>query len=518
MGWTRMSEILGATNPAQLQAQEPAGFWERATFGSGAIDRAELMRQAKIKELQATGAAPAIQQLADYNNQGWSSDPSFTGKEWTEGLLTTPAFNAPGATAPDMKNPNVLAAVTGFAEQAQKEKGYSDQLQRLGATPQEAGSVAQFAMDPKNTPHLKTLQDLPTAFIPSLAKPTTADAAAEQDTRDQQFLANAYSPIMTGQDTQAGAMNVLGEIGNEYKPSPAVFAKASTDLLSKMFTDKATPAPNVRPVQQGNGMLQDMQYDPASPLPNKYVIPIGPAYKPAAQQRIDISGAGGRGGTLGININGLSTEENDALSRAIDNGLDPYKINSKTAKIYASQEMLKPGRKWNELGATASFERNAGVMNTKALLNAIDPILTGLENAGAALGNSRIPGANRIINWAKEQTGNVDIVAFNNLRDDAVAEVERGLLGSGVLSDSKYNRAIKNINSAQTLPQLKAAIKNTKFVIAARLEALAAGPSAKPAETGKPAAEAKPQIAPAGTKAKLTDGRLVTSDGKGGWK
>jgi hypothetical protein len=184
----------------------------------------------------------------------------------------------------------------------------------------------------------------------------------------------------------------------------------------------------------------------------------------------------GVGGTMGLNINGLSDEEQAALGRAINNGLDPYKVNSKTGKIYAQQELLQPGRKWNELGATAAFERNAGVMNTKALLNTIDPLLNKLVQSGAILGNSNLPGYNKAVNFLKEQTGSSDIVGFNNLRDDVVAEVERGLLGSGVLSDSKYNRAIKNINSAQSLPQLKAAVENTRTVIQARLEALAKGP------------------------------------------
>ena len=186
-----------------------------------------------------------------------------------------------------------------------------------------------------------------------------------------------------------------------------------------------------------------------------------------------------QGQNININTNGLTTDEQDALSRAIDNGLDPYKVNSRTAKIYAQQEMKTPGRKWNELGATASFERNAGVMNTKALLNTIDPLLSKLDEAGAILGNSSFPGYNKAVNYLKEQTGDPSIVGFKNLRDDVIAEVERGLLGTGVLSDSKYNRAIRNVNESQSYEQLRAATKNIRIVIKARLEALAAGPGTK---------------------------------------
>ena len=66
--------------------------------------------------LQQQAAAPLQNKLEEYKAQGWSSDPSFTGKEWAEGLLSLDGIK------PDMNNPNVLAAVNGFAGQAQKEK------------------------------------------------------------------------------------------------------------------------------------------------------------------------------------------------------------------------------------------------------------------------------------------------------------------------------------------------------------------------------------------------------------
>lgn len=215
-------------------------------------------------------------------------------------------------------------------------------------------------------------------------------------------------------------------------------------------------------------MTRKLQYNPAS---RRYDIPA------TGWSKIPKTVVGA--GTTALSINGLSVEEQEALSRAIDNGLDPYKINSRTAKIYAQQEIRVPNRRWNELGATAAFERNVGVMNTKALLNSIEPLLGKLEEAGAILGNSNIPAYNRAVNYLKEQTGSADIVGFNNLRDDTIAELERGLLNTGVLSDSKYLRALKNVNSAQSLPQLKAATANMRIVIRARLEALAKGPGAK---------------------------------------
>ena len=168
-------------------------------------------------------------------------------------------------------------------------------------------------------------------------------------------------------------------------------------------------------------------------------------------------------------------------------------VNSRTAKIWARREIDAPGTNWNQIAAQAGFEASIPTSNTKALLNTIDPLLNKLSDAGGVLGNSDIKIVNRAQNFLKEQTGDASIVGFNNLRDDVIAEVERGLLGTGVLSDSKYLRAVGNINSAQSYAQLKAAIANTRAVIEARLEAIGKGPYPNaPRASGSGSAGAQP--------------------------
>jgi hypothetical protein len=184
-----------------------------------------------------------------------------------------------------------------------------------------------------------------------------------------------------------------------------------------------------------------------------------------------------RGENRGIYSN-LDEEEMQALNNALSEGrIDPYKVNSRTAKIFANQEMLKPGTDWNAIGANTAFQRGTGTMNTKALLNAVAPTIDNLSNVGHELKNTMYPGVNKVVNFFKEQAGNPKVVAFNNARDDAVAEVERGLMGTGVLSDSKYLRAVKNVNTAQSPEQLDAALNQMRFVIEQRLEALQKGPN-----------------------------------------
>jgi hypothetical protein len=173
----------------------------------------------------------------------------------------------------------------------------------------------------------------------------------------------------------------------------------------------------------------------------------------------------------------LTEEQLTDLNTAIENGLDPAMVNSRTAKVFADLERKDPGKYWNTYRTKAAYERSAGAMNTKSLLNSIDPLFTQLDEAGKKLSNTPFPGINRLKNFWAEQTGDPDIVAFNNLRTDLVQEVERALTQVGVQSDTKINRAIKNISSAASYPQLKAAIANTKIVMSARLKAVKEGPT-----------------------------------------
>lgn len=122
--------------------------------------------------------------------------------------------------------------------------------------------------------------------------------------------------------------------------------------------------------------------------------------------------------------------------------------------------------------AAVKFQQATGTLQNKAILTTIDPLLDSLTKAGKELGNSSIPGWNYLKNTFKEASGQPEIVAFKNLRDDTIAEVERGLLNTGVLSDTKYIRAAKNVADSQSFPQLQAAVANMRIVINARLGAI----------------------------------------------
>jgi len=173
---------------------------------------------------------------------------------------------------------------------------------------------------------------------------------------------------------------------------------------------------------------------------------------------------------------GLTPDKISALNDALNMGFPPDMVNSRTAPIIAQLQMDQPGRHWTREMAESKFQRSQITMTSKALLNSIEPLMDQLLESGKALGNTPFPAFNRAKNWFAEQTGDPNIVAFNNLRDSFVAEAEKALTGNQV-TDTKYLREIGNIRAAASNAQLKAAIDNTREVLRARGEALTKGPN-----------------------------------------
>lgn len=186
-----------------------------------------------------------------------------------------------------------------------------------------------------------------------------------------------------------------------------------------------------------------------------------------------------------VDLNQGSTTQVEALARGvIDKTVDPNGISKRgglQAAVWGRVKEIDPAFNIIHAGAGAAFEKNPGAMNTKALLNSIEPLLDNLTEAGRQLKDTGSPLLNKPMQWTQKNVlpdsmGGVEVSAYDNLRNDTIAEVERGLLNTGVLSDFKYRMAVENLHSAQTQKQREAAVKNIKLVIKTRLEALEAGP------------------------------------------
>ena len=133
---------------------------------------------------------------------------------------------------------------------------------------------------------------------------------------------------------------------------------------------------------------------------------------------------------------------------------------------------LDPNFSLIDADANIKYKTDSTNLRTIALIAGIDPLFEELKGKAAALNNGMVPIFNKGVNAWRLQTGDEKVVAFNNLRDDIIAETERVLMGSGVLSDSKYMRALHNLNTAQSPEQMGAAIQQMVLVVKTRDEAL----------------------------------------------
>lgn len=166
----------------------------------------------------------------------------------------------------------------------------------------------------------------------------------------------------------------------------------------------------------------------------------------------------------------------DSLAiQVIDGRLDPYKIGKRQGlqqAVFARVEKMFPGFDINAAAANSKFQTESGNLRTVGLINGVMPLFDNLLSKGQKLNNTDIKLWNTVKNSFLEQIGDSDVVAFKNARDGVVAELERILMGSGVLSDSKYQRALENINSSQSPPQLAAAVEQMIFELNKREEAI----------------------------------------------
>ena len=175
----------------------------------------------------------------------------------------------------------------------------------------------------------------------------------------------------------------------------------------------------------------------------------------------------------------IQAQADNLAIQVVQGRLDPNTISKRGGlqqTVYSTIEENYPGTNLAQLSANVKFWSNASNLQSRGLIGGVQPLFDSLLETGKELDNTSIKVLNRVVNFAKEQTGDPGIVAFNNLRDDVIAESERILMGSGVLSDTKYIRALGNVNSAQSYKQLEAAIAQLENVIRARLHALDEAP------------------------------------------
>jgi hypothetical protein len=218
-------------------------------------------------------------------------------------------------------------------------------------------------------------------------------------------------------------------------------------------------------------------------------------------------------------ISGLSPEENDALfgpKGAVTTGrLDPQKVNSRTAKIFAQGEMLNPGTTdFVALTGDAAINRNAPFRMRAMTAEVLPEIMTNMVEAGKKLNYPDAKFAGVIKQWAMGQMNDPDLTSYMTQRNDALMTIASVMRGNG-MTDMAHKAEVEASNPTMSPAALDAWLEAQKKALEPRLKQ-----NEKYARTTSNRGNESPdvQIAPKGVTAKLKDGTIVTSDGAGGWK
>lgn len=327
----------------------------------------------------------------------------------------------------------------------------------------------------------------------------------------------------TNTDNQAfnEAMAVIN--ANQYPMTPAGFTQYQTDVRDMAANTGQTPQTADEIINregarwQGTGVETKpytLRTGRATETGVQTVNPFGKVIDTrdvSYTEPVKVAGAGGHSG--GGSGGQAAAGDVDALVEMAHAGkLDPNTISKRgglQAAVYAELYRRYPDDNIIDMGANANFVRNPQIQRSIKVLDSITPILGDLKSAHAALGF----GKNPVYNWTRrkylEQTGDKRLAAYDNLRNNIILETTVAMQGSSVMSDARVNMEKENLGKLQSPEQMDAAIANIRKIIGARRKAMTAPITSSGSSK---------QVAPAGTKARLKNGRVVTSDGKGGWK
>lgn len=242
----------------------------------------------------------------------------------------------------------------------------------------------------------------------------------------------------------------------------------------------------------------------------------------------------------------LSDKEADALNNAIREGrLDSQRVNSRTGKLFAQLEIRSPGRtdyagmSQDILEARTAARQRGGpraaqFTTVSQLFNAVTPDLIALRDKVASKGALpvNIRTFNALDQWAKEESGDPVVAEFKGRvlflseslqrtfgggqGGEWAFELAKDLINPTLAPDAFARRVTAHAEDLNLVASNWKQFGKKDIDFNAEIQKLRNNLAKR--QGGESTTSQSPKIAPAGTKAKLLDGTIVTSDGKGGWK
>lgn len=143
-------------------------------------------------------------------------------------------------------------------------------------------------------------------------------------------------------------------------------------------------------------------------------------------------------------IASLPDAEKDAITKAVNDGrLDPMRVNSRNAGIYAGIEMRNPGAtNFNRLHADAALQANPTFQQKAIAYEALPTVMSHMTSLGKKIGYSDYKVVGRMEQWFKGETNDPDLSEYMTVRNDVLMNIASVMRGVG-MSDQAHNAEIE---------------------------------------------------------------------------
>lgn len=143
-------------------------------------------------------------------------------------------------------------------------------------------------------------------------------------------------------------------------------------------------------------------------------------------------------------IANLPPEQQQALDNAIKDGrLDPSRVNSRTAGLWAGVEQRNPGQvNFNRLTADAALQRNSSFQQKAMGFEALPTIMSHMTSLGKKIGYSDWRTVGKMQQFLNGETNDPDYTEYMSVRNDALMNIASLMRGVG-MSDQAHRAELE---------------------------------------------------------------------------
>lgn len=146
--------------------------------------------------------------------------------------------------------------------------------------------------------------------------------------------------------------------------------------------------------------------------------------------------------------------------------------------VYSEAKNLDPEFDFEQAASEYGLVKSPAFQTTVRYMDSVQSSIPQLLTASDKLARTNVQSINKVLNFAKDQTGGIDVKRFNTdrvLLADEIAKILQGGGTGGATSDAKLRQAEDILKSEDSPAQIKTALEEVQGLISLRRAALTRG-------------------------------------------